>query len=559
MDVFSELSLVILLATGVSLLMRVLRQPLIVGHILTGLIAGPYFLNILKAQETLEVLSKLGITALLFIVGLSLSPLIIREVGKVSLITGLGQIIFTSLFGYLILTALGFNTVTSVYLAVALTFSSTIIILKLLTDKGDAEKLYGKIAIGFLLVQDIVAALILVLIPPLAQAQGGQIAGIAVQTLTIGLGTTVVLFLFSRFFLSKLSAYLARSTELLFLFSIAWGMGLATVFRTLGFSLEIGALLAGITLSATPYSQEVASRVKPIRDLFIVLFFILLGSQLQLGGDASYLMPTIILSLFVIVGNPFIVFVLMNLLGHTRRNSFRAGLTVAQISEFSLILVALGQQVGHLDPTAVTITTLVGMATISVSTYLIIYEEKIYPKIEGWLRYFEIRRVAPPKTVSQEKYDTILFGFHRVGQDFVEAFKDLKRNFLVVDFDPDSIKILEKAGIRYRYGDADDAEFLDELNLGRVGLIVSTVPDLETNLLIAEKAKKKNPAGVVIVVSHTAQEAKELYQAGATYVIMPHYLGAQTAAKLIVEHDTKEKMWEPLREKHLKYLEKRTI
>ena len=530
-----------------------------VGYLLTGILAGPYVLNLAVPTDLLDVLSKLGITALLFIVGLNLRPQVSREVGKGALLLGVGQITLTFILGYGLLRLLGMDFLNSSYLALALTFSSTIIVLKLLADRGDLEKLSGRLTTGVLLIQDLVAAAALLVIPALTQTQVGEIRPVLLQTLGTGVLAAVGAYIVSQVLLVKISKFAARSTELLFLFAIAWGIGLAAVFKYLGFSLEIGALLAGVTLSTTPYSQEISSHIKPIRDLFIILFFILLGFQFRWAGGPNFWQLIIIISLFVIVVKPLLIFLLMNLLGYTRRTGFKVGVALSQVSEFSLILIALGVQAGYLAPPITTLITLIGILTITVSTYLVEYEDKVYSIMEGFLRRLEWRKSIAGKRELQEEYDTILFGFHRVGQDFIEAFKDLNRHFIIVDFDPNAVEILKKSGLKYRYGDASDIEFLNELNLRNVNLIVSTVPELETNILLTRQAKKANPQAVVIAVSHNVKESQELYQAGATYVVMPHYLGAQTAAKMIVEHEADLEKYTPLRQKHLKYLEKRTV
>jgi len=347
MPIFVELGLILVVAMLVSVAARLLRQPLIIGYILTGILVGPYFFNILRSGEELELLAKIGIAILLFIVGLALSPHVVREVGKISVITGIGQILFTSLIGFVICLQLGFGLVESLFVALALTFSSTIIVLKLLSDKNALGTLFGKISIGFLLVQDIAASLILLAIPIFAASAGSpSFGGELLFTLGKGIAAIVLLYMLTRYLVSRLSGFLASSQELLFVFSLSWGLGIAALFYAIGFSIEIGALAAGVSLSLFPFAHEIAARMRPLRDFFLLIFFILLGSRLAIGGIEMLLFPALALSLFVLVGNPLIVYILMNHLGFGRRTSFFAGLTVAQISEFSLILVLLGTRSG---------------------------------------------------------------------------------------------------------------------------------------------------------------------------------------------------------------------
>ncbi len=554
MEIFIELSIIIGITVLIAGIMRFLKQPLIIGYILAGIIVSPYFLDVVKSTETIKVFSQIGVAFLLFIVGLSLSPKVIREVGKISLITGVGQILFTSLFGFIISKLLGFSTIVSIYIAIALTFSSTIIIMKLLSDKRDLEKLYGKISIGFLLVQDIFAIILLMAVSTLSGSSGFE--GLSAINFLEGIFLIGGFVLTSIYVLPKLSSFFAKSQEFLFLFSVGWGLGLAALFHSIGFSMEIGALIAGIALSMTPFHYEISSKMRPLRDFFIILFFILLGSQMSFGNINELIPAAVIFSLFILIGNPLIVMILMGMLGYRKKTGFQAGLTVAQISEFSLILISLGVGVGHLNNDILSLTTIVGLITISGSTYLILYSDKIYPHISKYLSIFEKKRVRDKKERGKS-YDIILFGYNRIGYDLLPSFKKLNKDFLVVDYNPETISHLSNRNINCRYGDADDSEFLEEIISPKTKLIVSTIPEYDTNLLIINKAKTLNKHMIVIVVSHSIDEAKLLYKAGASYVIMPHFLGGNHASLMIKRYGLNEDKFLMERERHLKQLRMR--
>lgn len=559
MQIFIELTLLITLATIIGFVMKLLKQPLIVGYIIAGIFSGPYFLNVLHAKEQIELFSQIGITILLFIIGLSLNPNVVKEIGKVSLFVGIGQVVFTTIIGFLVATFLGIEKIAALYIAIALTFSSTIIILKLLSDKGDLHKLYGKIAIGFLLVQDIIASIILIVISSLATKTVDANMYSLIGTLLIKGGVLLFVLYFASFYiLPRLSKFTATSKELLFLFSMTWGFGLAALFYVLGFSIEIGALIAGVTLSLTPFSYEIGARLKPLRDFFIVLFFVLLGSQMVLTNLEQLIMPAIILSLFVLIGNPIIMVILMNLLGYKRKTGFLTGITVAQISEFSLILATLGFNLGHLSQQMLSLITIVGLVTIAGSTYFILYADNIYPYTERILKYLELRKTVKRGTNDNgETYDVLLFGYDRVGTDFIHLFKKLELSYLVIDFNPHSIKRLARAGISHRFGDAEDPEFLEELPLAKVKLVISTIPDFRINTFITKKIKTAAPKAITIVISNNVNETESLYKAGASYVIMPHYLGAQYTSQMINKLGLDASAFKEEREKHLEYLKKR--
>jgi len=535
-SVFVELSIVIIIAVIVAGIMRLLRQPLVIGYILTGIIVSPYFFNIVTPTDAIATFAQIGIALLLFMVGLNLNPRIIKDVGKVSLITGVGQVIFTSVIGFFIGKFLGFSTIVSTYIAIALTFSSTIIIMKLLSDKGDLETLYGRIALGFLIVQDLIVIVILVVISSIPA--GIDFATLALETVLRGVGLLILLFLISVHIFPRITQAIAKSQEFLLLFSIGWCFAIASLFYYLNFSIEAGALIAGITLSLSPYHYEIGSKMKPLRDFFIILFFISLGSQMVFTNISQYVIPILIFSVFILIGNPLIVMVLMGLMGYTKRNSFLAGLTVAQISEFSLILIALGVNVGHLTNEILSLVTIVGLITIAGSTYLILYANKIYPHLSRYLGIFERKgeKVDEHKHHKDETYDIILFGYDRIGYDILESFKKIKKKFLVVDYNPETITKLAKGGFDCKYGDASDSELLNELNFSKIKMVASTIHNLDTNLLLINKVRESNKKAIITVVSHQIDEAMKLYDAGATYVLMPHFLGGHHVSTMIEAH-----------------------
>ncbi|MEX0748925.1 MAG: cation:proton antiporter [Candidatus Saccharimonadales bacterium] len=552
MDVFLEISLILVVATVVAAIMQLLRQPLIIGHIISGLLVGPAVFNLVQSTETVELFSHMGIALLLFIIGLGLNPRVIREVGKVAILTGVGQICFTITLGFLAAQALGFATTASIYIALGLAFSSTIIILKLLSDRKDTHRLYGKVATGFLLVQDIAAVLVLVAVTALGKDM--PVAEILTSTLVSGALFVGAIALVSLYVLPRLTKFLARSQEFLFLFAIGWGFGAAALAATVGFSIEIGALAAGVALAGSPYAFEVASKMRPLRDFFIVLFFIILGSELDLGSIGAGFVPAIAFTILILIGNPIIVMSIMGFLGFKRKTSFKAGLTVAQISEFSLILLLLAREVGHIDDQIVAMMTLVAMVTIAASTYMILYSDKLYTWFEPYLRVFERKSPREGKEKSEE-YDVIMFGFKPGSRALLDGFKQLDTRCLVVDYDPEVVDDLASEGVAVLYGDANDMEFLSDLPLEAAKLIAVTATDYATNALVATHVLQRNPKAIVIVRADEPQEAHELYEIGVNYVMMPHYLGSLEISRRITRHGLSARLhFKQARTEHLNYL-----
>ncbi|MEM3074852.1 MAG: cation:proton antiporter [Candidatus Pacearchaeota archaeon] len=553
-NIFIQLSLLILVVFLVSFVMRILKQPLIIGYIISGIIVGPFFLNFIQYDETLNTFSEIGIAFLLFIVGLHLSPKVIKEVGKISLITGIGQVVFTSFLGYFIGIMLGFTPLTSLYISIALAFSSTIIIMKLLSDKEALDKLYGKISIGFLLVQDLIAIIILLIISSFSSGTNS----LSVIGYTFIKGIIIFSFLFpvSYFILPKLSSFFAKSQEFLFVFAITWGFGLASLFFYLGFSVGVGALIAGITLSISPYSFEISSKLKPLRDFFIISFFILLGSQMAFEEVTKMIFPAIIFSLFILIGNPIIVMILMGIFGYSKNTGFMSGLTVAQISEFSLIMIALGVKVGHLSNEILSFVTIIGLITIAGSTYMIIYSDKLYNLLSKYLGIFERKKMKEKQIISKE-YKYFLLGENRIGFSIMKSFIKQKKDYLIVDFNPLRVKRLVSRGINCIYGDVSNIEFLNEIKINKANLIVSTIPEMEVNFTLLNIVRKNNKNAVIILTSRQISDTLELYRAGADYVILPHFLGGEYTAKIVEKLGEKRESYKKEREKQIKELNER--
>jgi Kef-type K+ transport system membrane component KefB len=549
---FAELSIVIAIGAVISLIMRLIHQPLIIGYILTGIVVGPTVLNVATNNETLDIFAEIGIALLLFIIGLGLNPRVIKEVGKVSGLVAAGSIGITALAGYLVSQAFDYSKTEGLVIGMALAFSSTIVILKLLSDKKEVTRLHGKIAIGTILIEDLVATIALIYVT--ARSEGAFSFSQLVSLGLKGLLLIIPIFLISYLVLPKMQKIIAGSQEFLFLFAIGWGFGIATLFEHFGFSIEIGALFAGVALASLPYAQEMASRLRPLRDFFIVVFFIVLGIGLNFTGFSQQLPIVMALSLIVIFFKPLIVMAVMGIQGYTKNTSFKTGINLSQISEFSLVLVVLAYQQGLVRPELVTIITLVALITIAYSAYAITYSNQLYILLEKRLIMFERKKKKIDRTKTA-KYDMILFGYNRGGQEFIRVAKSMNKKYVVVDYDPEVAEVLVERDVPLVYGDATDPELLEELNLPYAKMIVSTVSDHQTNIFLAHYLEQINPSAVFICNADTAHQASELYEEGTSYVMMPHYIGSEKIGSFIKRNGYNKSEFRKFRENHLKYLE----
>lgn len=523
---FSQIALLLVVAAGFGVVAKALKQPLLVGYLFAGLVLS--LLGMVRNVEVASGLGQIGVTLLLFLVGLEMKLTDLKSIGKVALLTGIGQIVFTSAVGFFLALALGFGVLPSVYIAVALTFSSTIIMVKLLGQKNALDSLYGKIAIGFLLVQDLVAVLILMFLSGLGR---GGLTVVDYFSIVFKGGALLL----SVWFLSKkvlpmlFEKFIAVSDELLFIASIAWALGVAAlVAGPLGFTLEIGGFLAGLSLSNLPEHLTIAGKTRGLRDFFLTIFFMALGTKLVVGPVASIIFPALIFSTFVLVGNPLIVLAIMGVLGYKKRTGFLAGLTVAQISEFSLILVAMGATLGHVDGRVVALVVLVGVITMTLSTYLVLGAEEVYKLIQKPLSIFEKKKTREA-ALSQEKEmrdHIIMVGCDRTGRALL-PFLTKKAPVLVVDFNPAVFENLTANKIPVLFGDINEPEILDIARLRWARLVISTTSNGDANLRLLERIKAKRAGIKVIMAAAEKKEAIRLYEKGADLVVVPEMIAGE--------------------------------
>lgn len=534
----------LVLAASIGFIGVILRQPLIVSFIAVGIFAGPSVLDIAKSSEPIDLLADLGIAILLFLVGIKLDLKLVRTMGTVALATGLGQVAFTSIFGFLICLALGLDLVTSIYIAVALTFSSTIIIVKLLSDKREIESLHGRIALGFLIVQDIVVVLAMIALSALGVGEReGSATGSIAMVVGAGIGMLVLVLLFVRFLANPLTRLLAKSPELLVSFAIALAAAFAAAGEAFGFGKELGGLLAGIALASTPFRDSIASRLAPLRDFLLLFFFIALGSSLDLQNMGTRGLEAALLSAFVLIGNPLIVLLIMVSLGYRRRTGFLAGLTVAQISEFSLIFMAMGVTLGHVDNDALGLVTLVGLITIAASTYMITYSHQLYSFFEPFLGWFDRKKAhrdAYQDATYEGQYEIIIFGLGRYGGTIGRHLIAEGHKVLGVDFSPVAVERWQKDGLPVIFGDASDPELIAALPVRNAEWIISAIPDPntgvsrhDTRMVLLQSLNDLGYEGKIAVATHRVDENEELKRFGAHLIFHPYYDAAERAIELL--------------------------
>lgn len=527
-DPFHQIAAALFFATVLGLALARLRQPLIVAYLILGVLAGPNVLKIIPSDGPIDVMAELGIAILLFLIGLRLDVNILKSIGKPSLASGAGQVLITGTAGTLIALALGLELTPALYVGVALTFSSTIVIVKVLSDKREIDALHGRLSIGYLIVQDIIVVVAMIVIN--AVASGGGPGRDLLFVLARGAGLILVLGLAMRFVLPRVTEWVTHPPELGILFALGWAAALAALGDALGLGKETGAFLAGVSLASTSYRELMVAKLASVRDFLLLFFFISLGTKLDIGAALSNQVGiAAVLLVYVLVGKPLILMAVLGFMGYRRRTGFLTGVASAQISEFSLILIGLGIAVGHVGEETLSLVIMVAAISIAGSIYLITYSNQIYARIERHLTVFERRkpyRESAEAMTAAEASRTpgdgvILYGLGRLGSAIANRLDANDIDFVGFDFDPSAVDGARSAGHEAYLGDIEDPAFASLLPLERTKLVISSVRLPEANRILSQALDSHGYEGRLIVVAHTEDEAGDLTGIGADDVLLP--------------------------------------
>ncbi|MCF7862188.1 cation:proton antiporter [Candidatus Woesearchaeota archaeon] len=561
MDIFIEIGIIIIFASILAFVSRMFKQPLIPAYIIGGIILGP-LLSIVTNKSIISTLSEIGIAFLLFIVGLEINLKNLKEVGFVSSIGGVINSTILFSLGFIVSLMMGFEAIEAGYLGLIIAFSSTMVVIKQLSDSREVNTLHGRIIIGILLVEDLIAVVAITILNSMHNIS------IAVFIFSILKGgfLFLLIMLLSKHVLNHLFKFAAKTPEVLFLLSISvcfmfgiffseFGHILVFLLRDVlsinlsehmvmllspGFSIAIGAFAAGIGLANLPYSIEITSKVKPLKDFFATIFFVSLGLELEFGVISKQFIPIFVITLIVMFIKPSILFFMTYIFGYKQRTSFLVGGKMSQISEFALIIVFLGISLDHVSSSIVNITITIAIITIVFTSYFENYKNQLYNFFSPYLKLFD--KIPLKTTVDLENVDdnnnheVILVGYDRIGYSIFNTLKKLKKKFLVVDFNPEVVRNLIAQNVSCIYGDIGDIEVINKLDLGKVRIIISTVPHWENNLLLISETKKLNNEATIFVTADHVDEALSLYDAGADYVILPHFLGGERVSFILEDY-----------------------
>ncbi len=522
LSIFLEIGMIVILASALGYVMKLLKQPLIPAYVLAGLIIGPV-LGLAGSDEVVVAMSDIGIAMLLFIVGLEIDFKKLKSVGKVAVFGGMINSFFLFSLGFILATLLAFSSADSLYLGLMVAFGSTMVIVKLLSDNRELDTLHGRILIGILLMEDLISVIVL------SSISGGSI-GLSLMKFGALIGAA---FLMGRFVLPSVFKNGAKHPELLFLLSLSTCFGFAALALWMGISMAIGAFVAGLTIANLPYRVEIISRVRSLRDFFATIFFVSLGMQVAIPSLGALVLPFLLFFAAVTLAKPFMLMNIISLFGYNKKVSFLSGVSMAQISEFALIITALGRSLGHVSDSVFTLAILLAISTITLSSYALKYDSQLFKLVGERLHFLNRWDNGQDDARAGKKKDIVVCGYNRIGFNIVQALRRLDKSFVVVDYNPEIIRQLSAKNIPCIYGDVGDVDVLDKLELGHVKMVVSTIPEQSDTSLLIKKTRELNQEAAVIVTASQLNEALLLYSQGADYVVLPHFLGGAHASKLV--------------------------
>lgn len=547
-----DLGVIIISATILGMVAKLLKQPLILSYILAGIIIGPEFLGIITNIDIINAFAEFGMALLLFMVALELDFSRLKEVGKVVVVTGTVQIILIFLVTFVVAQLFGFKTLSSVYLGLFLAFSSTAILMKLLSDKNEVDTLHGRIILGVLLVQDIAVVLVLSVLYTINIFS----VDILLSSILKGLGLFAMAVVLSKFILPGLFRLFRDSSEMIFLLSLTILFLFALISYQLGLSIAVGGFLAGISIPMFPFNIEIAGRTRSLRDFFIIIFFVSLGMLISMREVTFLIFPVFVFLLITMLLKPFIIYVMVQIFGYGRKTSFMSSVSMGQISEFSLIIAMTGLTLGHISSGVFSIAAMIMLLTAVITTYFVEYDRNFYSFFSRFL--FDLkknRETNLDRTQKKLKDHFVICGAHIKGHEIIKKLKELKEDLIVVDYDPSVIEKIKEQGIPFMCGDATDPEVLERLNLDKIKTMISTIPDVKDNRLLVRKVKEINPKANIVMTANNYEDALLLYEEGADYVIFPKMLAGERISNIVETTLRSKKKMKEIKARNIKKLE----
>jgi Kef-type K+ transport system membrane component KefB len=552
-DFLSNFGMLFIIIVLISFITKLLKQPIILGYVFSGIFFTSLFSYIMPiffpdksfilAEITeisgyMFIFAQLGITFMLFLMGMEFDLKSLRYLGKDLFITTSIQSLIFFACGFLVSSFFGFSKIESIYVGIIIMFSSTLLIVKWVEDKKESKTLHGKIILGTTIVHDIFA---IIAITILSLLQESSLSNIYLSPLK-GIILILIAFLMAKYLLNPLFRFSSRSPELLFIFSMSICFIFVIIAPLLGYSSTIGAFIAGIIIASTIYSTEISTRLKPLIIFFNMLFFVGIGFQIDLSINPSLLLFIGALCLITFVLKPFITYLTLRIMGYDLKTSYLSGMYLSQNSEFGIIIIAAGISAGIIGNDLNSIGIIVIILSMIISSYFIKYAQKIFKRFEKQINFIDMLlfRIKNQKEFTFKdkdfEYNIIFFGYHDLSNEILDKFKKLSKSSVVIENDPEKIEILKKEGYNYIYNSVNNPQFFEHIPFEKVELIVSSLIDVDENKMIVKQLKIKNPKAVAIVAAKSLKDSIELYDNNADYVLFTSYLNNQQVSVLLEDY-----------------------
>ncbi len=542
-----EITILISIATVFAIFLKLFKQPLLIGYILTGILLGPAGFRIIKNSELIYTLSIFGISLLLFTIGIELDIKKLKNLGVRITLISIAEVLGVTGISFFVIYFFEKNIYSALILGFLLSFSSTMVVIKILSDKREVNTLHGRIVFGILLIQDVIAIALLSVL-----SSHGYYMSAVVNALLKGIGIFVLAIVSGYFIFPTLFKFISESQELLLIASLTICFLFSSVAYTAGFSIAIGAFAAGVSLASMPYSTEIIGKVRSLKEFFAIIFFISLGMSFYPEKNIALIAALLAIVIFV---KPLLIFVFNSMAGFEKRTSFITSISLGQVSEFSLIFASEAFILGVVPHSILSIVIILTTLSIITTGYSMKFSKKLYNKFSKFLEFSrrlnlsEYREKSSKKTTLENHM--ILCGCDCMGKEILQSLRKNKRKFIVIDFNPDIIAFLKNQNVNCIYGDATDEEILERANVKSAKMIISTIPSEEDNAQILWYASHENKNIKKIVTANSLNSIISLYRKGADYVIWPEYLSGEKVNNIMNELAKKQTTLEKIREKHL--------
>jgi len=528
---FRDLAYVFVAAILGGSLAWLARQPLILGYVIGGLLISPLTPGPSVSDiHTFELFAEIGVVLLMFSLGIEFSLKDLMGVKWIALVGGPIGIVLSTAMGMVVGSLLGWTPVAGAVIGMVVSPASTMVLARLLLDRGELHSRHGRIMIGITLVEDLAAVVLIILIPALGTMQGDRVLAVAKAFLTAGAILVPFFYLTSRI-LPQVLARVARTRneELLLLVTLAVGLGAAAMTQAVGLSLALGAFLAGLLINQSDYAHEMLARMLSLRDAFVALFFVTVGVLIDLRVVVDNLALLAVLVGLVVVGQWAIWTLVCLLFRRPLSTALLVGVGLAQIGEFSFILVQVARQAGHVGDDVYSATLAASLVTILINAALV----RLVPRWIGPARLDG--RPSPAfglPSIGALEGHVVLCGFGRVGSAIGEALETFGVPYVAIESDPDIVKSLRARNVPAVFGDAAQRVILAAAQANHAALVILAIPENDRARQAVRRIRAFNPTVQILARVYDLAWRARLLEAGAAEVIQPE----EEAASTLIRH-----------------------